>query len=342
MGMNFSKYVRQGKKTFSFGAMSGGAYGSSISYKYGYFNGNEFDGMSFGYQKYTEFESDPDEKDGIGSMSTVRKTSMWVGTFLDGKKNGYCTVIEDDNDREAKSGYFDMDRAVTDEEAEALSLKNKQLSLEEYTFEDWQKMPVDPVDEDGFSVLREMAFFSGGDLRFTITEGIFAGGKLNGLGAYYYDSNVNGYHTYTQMNGVFKDGEFVFGYKNSYENAGGKQPPKHFGYSDRRDIQAYGEEIVFEGKRYIGEAENGIPRGIGCLFEGEDKMIKGTFLDGKPHGFGCTYKLIDGEWVPFDYSADKKDESYYYGSCGIFVDGELKRGMTLEEFFAAYPNVKKV
>ena len=67
MAIRLSKYVRQGKKTFRFLAMSGGAYDSSIAYEYGYFNGDAFRGMRFSYKKYTEFEDDPDEKDGIGA-----------------------------------------------------------------------------------------------------------------------------------------------------------------------------------------------------------------------------------------------------------------------------------
>ena len=76
MSIYFSKYVRQGKKTFKFGALNGGVYGSGISYKYGYFNGNKFEGLSFSYDKHTEVERDDDERDGIGSMTTVLKTSF--------------------------------------------------------------------------------------------------------------------------------------------------------------------------------------------------------------------------------------------------------------------------
>ena len=348
MSIYFSNYVRQGKKTFKFGALNGGVYGSGISYKYGYFNGNKFEGLSFSYDKHTEVERDDDERDGIGSMTTVLKTSFWLGSFVDGEKNGYCTVMDGTSDKQAVSGYFDMGRAVTEEEAAALSLENKQLAVEEYTFEDWQTMPVDPIDEDGFSVLREMDYFSDGDLRYTVTEGSFKDGKLHGLGTEYYDSNVNGYHIFKEKSGVFKDGVFFFGYNGAFENRGGNQSLNYFGYADGRDIDAYGEEIVYEGKRYIGEAVNGVPSGIGCLFEGEDKMLKGTFKDGKLHGIGCTYKLVDGKWFPFDFKQkvvikqllDEND--YPNDSWGIFVNGKYQPDMTWEKFFDAYSDVKKV
>ena len=341
MSIYFSKYVRQGKKTFKFGALNGGVYGSGISYKYGYFNGNKFEGLSFSYDKHTEFERDDDERDGIGSMTTVRETFIWLGSFVDGEKNGYCTVMEGTSDKQAKSGYFDMGRAVT-EEAEKLGLENKQLAVEEYTFEDWQTMPVDPIDEDGFSVLREMDYFSDGDLRYTVTEGCFKGGKLHGLGTEYYDSNVNGYHIFKEKSGVFKDGVFFFGYNGGFENRGGNQSPNYFGYADGRDIDAYGEEIVYEGKRYIGEAVNGVPCGIGCLFEGEDMMLKATFKDGKPHGIGCTYKLIDGKWIPYDCINEFQDRYYNRNSWVIYAGGEAMPNMTWEEFYDTYCDVKKV
>lgn len=342
MAVKFSKYIRQGKKTFDFGALSGGTYGSNVSYKYGYFNGNKFEGLSFSYKKYTEFESDDDEKDGIGSMTTVRESTIWLGTFVDGEKNGYCTVMDGSNNKQAKSGYFDMDRAVTQEEAEKLSLDSKQLPAEEYTFENWQTMPVDPITEEGFSVLREMDYFNDGDLRYTITEGSFKDGKPDGFGTVYYDSNVNGYHTYNQKTGVFKNGEFIFGYKNSYENTGGKQSPKRFGYADGRDVETYGDEILYDGKKYVGEAVNGVPCGIGCLFEDKDKMLIGTFTDGKLHGIGCTYKLIEGEWIPYDYENEHEDKSCSYNSWGIYAYGFFKPDMTWEVFFDSYSDVKKV
>jgi hypothetical protein len=103
-----------------------------------------------------------------------------------------------------------------------------------------------------------------------------------------------------------------------------------------------GDEIIFNGKKYVGETQNGIPCGIGYLYETYEKMYKGTFCNGLPHGIGATYKLIDGKWTPYDYERDCTDTGYSYGSWGIFAEGEKMPGMTWEEFFDKYEPLKKV
>ena len=203
-------------------------------------------------------------------------------------------------------------------------------------------MPVDPIEGDGFSVLREMDFFSGGDLRYTVTEGLFKDGKLNGLGTVYYDSNVNGYHSYRQRTGIFKDGEFIFGYSNRFENTGGKQPPTYFGYADGRDIKDYGKEIIYEGRRYIGKERDGVPNGIGCLFTDGKNMLVGGFEDGKIHGIGATYRLIDDKWCPYDLQNDRPDPSFYASSLGLYLHGELRCDLTLESFYCEHGGVEKI
>ena len=209
-----------------------------------------------------------------------------------------------------------------------------------FEFDSWEKMPVDPVDEDGFSVLRESTFFNDGDARYEVTEGQFSGGKLNGFGLVHYNSNVNGYHRYYTKAGLFCDGKLVYGYNTEFENTGGKSSPDKFGYTDGREI--VGDEIIFNGKKYVGETHNGIPFGIGCLYETDEKMYKGTFCNGLPHGIGATYKLIDGKWTPYDYERDSTDTGYSYGSWGIFAEGEKMPWMTWEEFFDKYDPLKKV
>ena len=336
MAIRLSKYVRQGKKTFRFICMSGGVYDSNVAYEYGYFSGNALRGMRFSYKKYTEFEDDPDEKDGIGAMRPVWEQSVLVGNFLDGKANGFCYELKDGRkDNAVNFGIYEDGNLIKPAQEEMCPKK-------EFSFDNWEKMPVDPVDEDGFSVLRGMDYFRDGDLRYRVKDGLFLDGKLNGFGTEYYNSNVNGYHTYEQNSGVFIDGKLVFGYKNSFENTGGKKLPARFGYADGRDIKEYGEELIYDGKKYIGEAEKGVPCGIGCLFESDEKLIKGTFKNGKPHGICATYKRIDGEWTPYDFVNDRKDLDYYFNSWGIFADGEFQPKMTWEEFFEIYEKVKKV
>ncbi len=392
MAIKFSKYIRQGKKTFRFMALSGGAYGSSVAYEYGYFYGNKFSGLSYSCHKHTEIEDDPDEKDGIGGMTTVTNRSVWLGNFVNGKKHGFCVDLkkdftidcfyEDGNLLTAEDIVEKGDRCELDDGSTAFNLGESfliyngekltfvgQLYSEEepfflvllddnanaigygffkgeelipFEFNEWQKMPVDPVEEDGFSVLREMHYFSCGNLRYQITEGLFSGGKLNGFGTVYYDSNTNGYHTYTQKSGLFSGGELIFGFKNMFENTGGKALPNRFGYANERAIEEYGEEIIYEGKKYIGELFNGIPNGVGCLFESEEKMIKGTFKNGKPHGVGATYKFIKEKWIPYDFVNEREDNSYSYKSWGIYINGEFEPDITWEEFFERCESVKKV
>lgn len=346
MSIYFSNYVRQGKKTFRIGKLDPGKSDAHVAYKYGVFRGNTFEGLCFCYDKYTTIERDEDDRDGIGGTSQEEELSMMIGTYVDGVKHGYCVVVPGSNDRFDRTGYYQKGSYVTEEEAEKSVLESKELPLEEYTFEDGHTMPVDPVDEDGYSVLREMDFFRGGNYRYTFADGRFVGGKLNGLGTTCYNSAVNGDSQYIRKSGVFQDGELVFGY--SYTRLGDENYKEYFGYTNRRDVEAYGEEIVYEGKRYIGEAVYGVPSGIGCLFEGEDKMLKGIFKDGKLHGIGCTYKLVDGKWFPFDFKLkyvfkQRLDENDYPNdSWGIFANGEYQPDMTWEKFFDAYCDVKKV
>ncbi len=336
MAITFSSYVRQGKKTFKFIKMSGGAYGCNILYEYGVFNGDRLRGMRFAHDKYTEIEDDPDEKDGIGGMSTIRKHSVFVGEFLNGKPHGFCYELKGGKAYNATNFGF-YKNGLPDG-----NLQGEGQVDEEFSFSDWQKMPVDEVKEDGFSVLRQMDYFSDGDLRFSITEGQFINGKLNGFGSYYYDSNVNGYHAYNQLSGVFKDGKLIFGLQKGYENTGGKGKATLFDYADERDAFSCGKEVVYGGKKYIGEETEGVPNGIGCLFEDDEKMLKGTFKDGKLHGIGATYKFIEGEWVAYDFMNNITDRSYFYRSWGIYVNGEFKPTMTWEEFFDNCEKLKKV
>ena len=396
MAIKLSKYVRQGKKTFRFMATSGGVYGSSIGYEYGYFNGNKFKGLKYSYHSETEIEYDDDEKDGIGSMRTVRKCSAWLGSFIDGQKDGLCMPLPI-NSEKSKEVFFVDGHSLTAEDMIQLMKENgDQIELDggatgymwgenaliyngdnlqylgqmyddenpyfclifdengqqvsgafflgeeeiPFIFDNWEKMPVDPVEEDGFSVLREMDFFSDSNVRYTVKEGLFANGQLNGLGMECYNSDCNGFHREYQEIGFFKDGELLFGYKKSYES---RSKSIHvFGYADKREIEQYGAEIVYDGKKYVGEAVDGVPNGIGCLFVSDEKMMKGTFKNGKLHGVGVTYKYLDGKWVPYDFEIDKKDDDFYWNSFNMYADGEIQTDMTWEEFYDQYENVKKV
>ena len=393
-----SKYLRQGVTTLNVRRMSGGVYGCDIDYDYGVFSNGGFVGMTYRHNKYTEIESDSDEKDGIGGMTTVRRRSLWIGEFKDGVRNGFCYELKDGRwDRAQSFGIYEADTLLSVESFIEKSQHTLELSVDErayclghnamifkgdrpayignvnenahphglgvrydgdgnvteygrfedgefagtaFSFESWEEMPVDPVDEDGFSVLRESTFFNDGDARYEVTEGQFSGGKLNGFGLVHYDSNVNGYHKYYTKTGLFCDGKLVFGYNTAFENTGGKSQPDKFGYADGRAV--CGDEIIFNGKKYVGETQNGIPCGIGCLYETHEKMYKGTFCNGLPHGIGATYKLIDGKWTPYDYERDCTDTGYSYGSWGIFAEGEKMPGMTWEEFFDKYEPLKKV
>lgn len=398
MAIKFSKYVRQGKKTFRFSSTSGGVYGASVGYEYGYFNGNRFDGMQYSYHSETEIEYDADEKDGIGSMRTVRKRSAWLGSFIDGKKDGFCVPMDMCSEACSSKEIFFADGVglTLEETIELIKENGEQVQLSDgetayvlgeisliyngdtigyighmydeenpyfcivydgdgeevakgffrgteeipFTFQEWKEMPVDPVDEDGFSVLREMDFFSDSNVRCTVKEGLFVGGKLNGLGMVCYNSDTNGYHHEYQKIGFFKDGELLFGYKMSYESR--SKTKKSFGYADQREIEQYGAEIEYDGKKYIGEADGGVPNGIGCLFVSEEKMLQGTFKNGKLHGVGVTNKYVDGKWVPYDFEMDKTDDDFYWHSFHMYADGEIQTEMTWEEFYDTYENVKKV
>ncbi|MBE6694292.1 MAG: hypothetical protein E7589_05980 [Ruminococcaceae bacterium] len=395
MSIKSSKYTRQGALTFNIRRLSGGSYGCDIDYDYGVFEGECFTGMTYHHHKYTEFESDDDEKDGIGSMTTVRDRSLWIGEFKSGKPHGFCYELGNGYPGNArKFGIYESGELVSTDtliekakaseggiyrvghnalifEGEKLvyvgnvnkdgvpsglgvrydtngdvveygNFENGKFNGAAFEFNSWEKMPAAPVESDGFSVFTEMTFFNDGDVRSTVTEGEFANGSLNGLGMISYDSNVNGYHSYSTKAGVFKNGELLFGYKHFYENTGGKKPPASFGYADGRDIEKYGSEMLYNGKKYIGEAVGGVPHGIGCMYESDEKMYKGTFKDGKYHGIGATYKLIDGEWTPYDFAGNIPTTAYSYNSWGIFAEGELCPDMTLEEFFDKYEQLKKV
>lgn len=396
--IRLSKYVRQDALTVKVRLMSGGAYGCNIDYDYGVFSGDGFVGMTYRHHKYTEIESDSDEKDGIGGMTTVRNRAAWVGEFTNGLKNGFCYELANGRYYTPRNaGIYESGRLLSTDDviqksqrtvevsadekayciggsavilkgdaqayvgnvneegiphglgarydaegkiAECGNFKDGEFAGEAYAFKDWDSMPVDPVEEDGFSVLRQIDFFNDGDARMTVTEGQFAGGVLNGFGIEYYDSNVNGYHKYYTKAGLFRNGKLYFGYDSTFENTGGPHRPDSFGYVDGRSID--GEEIVYNGKKYVGETRDGVPNGIGRVYETDEKMYIGTFCDGRPFGIGATYKLIEGEWIPYDFLKDMKDRGYDYNSWGIFAEGELMPGMTPEEFFDKYIPMKKV
>ena len=335
MAIELSKYVRQGKKTFRFIRMGGGVYGCDICYEYGVFNDNKFYGLHYELDKETEYESDDDEKDGIGGMTTVRNYSVYVGEFLDGKPNGFCYELKNGRaDKPINFGYYEKGVLVRQAEGEV-------RPDTEYAFEDWQTMPVDPVDGEGFSVLREGEFYNDGGVCYTVTEGKFSGGKLNGLGIVYYHSDVNGYRIKKTEAGVFCNGTLLFGYKKRFQSGGGNDPAI-FGYMDEREEEEYGEKTVYKGKTYFGETVNGVPNGIGCLYEGKDEKLVGTFKDGKLHGIGVCYKRIENKWKPYNRLEDRVDTYYDLGSWGIFAEGERRPEMTLEEFFDKYEKVEKV
>ena len=388
MSIKYSEYVRQGKLTFRFYNLSGGAYGSNIAYDYGYFFGNKLIGMRYGSSHKTEIERDDDERDGIGSMTTTRESGVTCGSFISGKRNGFCYELVN-GEPEALEFYEDDRELSIDDMAErvltslvpkageniyitplgGLHFVNGELhymgdmneggdptgfgayfdargNLGEYgyltpegermnfLFRDWEEMPVDKIDEDGFSVLRKMTYFDSGNLRYSITEGNFLSGKLSGLGQYVYNSCCNGYTNEKTEAGLFCDGKLVFGLNGFYES--GSRGKYNFGNADGRDISEYGEEITYNGKRYVGETVDGVPNGIGCIFESETKMIKGTFRGGLVHGIGATYVLRDGEWVPFDYVREISDRAFSYDSWGIFAEGEFMPDMTFEEFYKRY------
>ena len=389
MPIKSSQFVRQGKKTFRFYRLSGGVYDCNILYEYGYFQGDTCVGMRYAHKKYTEYEDDPDEKDGIGGMIPIRTRSLWLGTFVGGKKQGVCYerawgevknfgVYDGDGLLSEQAFLARCEKETLADGATAFVWQNIALicqdgktvyfggvderrnpcgfgarygaqteygffradGREAFEFESWEKMQVDAVEEDGFSVLREMDFFDDGDVRYTVREGSFAGGKLNGLGLRKYLSQVNGAYAYQTLAGVFADGELVFGYRDAYESGGRKCAPASFGYADGRAVEDYGQVCVYEGKTYYGETENGIPNGIGWLIESDEKACKGTFKNGKLHGIGATYRYENGEWVAYDFVNGRADREYRFGSWGVFVNGVIT-GATLEEFFEQ-EGVKKV
>ena len=394
MSIEKSKYVREGKTTFQIERMEGGAYGCNIAYTYGVFHGNESCGMQYKNHTYTEYDSSSDDRDGIGSMETVRKCSLWWGTFIDRKKNGFCFEFKDGK-KESVGGFgiYENDALLSQDEflkksERSLSLStdkkayllgenaliyqkenlvymgnvntngepfglgvryNAEGSVAEYgyfangkktdcavAFDEGETMPVDPIDEDGFNVLYEMDFSNCGDVECTVMEGMFIKGKLNGFGLTEYKASSNGYSVRAMEAGVFKDGKFFFGYKGAYRNRGGSEG--EFGYANLENQQI--EKRIYNGQEYVGEAKDGIPNGIGRLYETNEKMLYGTFKDGKLYGIGATYKKIDGEWIPYDYESDYKDLKYFYNSWGIFVEGKLMPKMTWEEFLNTQKNYK--
>ncbi|MBR2650904.1 MAG: hypothetical protein IKD45_04520 [Clostridia bacterium] len=394
MRLKPSKYVREGKRTFKFYNLSGGTYGSSVSYDYGFFDGDTFVGMHYGQSHSTTIEGDDNERDGIGNMTTERKLSTVFGSFLGGKRHGFCyTVVQGEID---EIGFYDNGRELSVDEVVDTVYRSITPTASRYVFitpyggviyegetlfyqggitdegtprgfgayfdddgevtkygyfcengeelkfhyNEWESMDVDEVEEDGFSVLRKMSYFESGNISYSVTEGNFVSGKLSGLGLYYRESDSNGYRSNAERLGIFKDGELFFGLSSRYESGGkGKYS---FGYSDERDISEYGDEITYNGMRYIGEAKDGVPEGIGCLFESEERMIKGTFLGGKPHGIAVTYKLRNGKWIPFNYEREIADYEFFYGSVTLYAEGERMADMTLLEFYEKYESVKQV
>ena len=389
MSIEMSKYVREGKTTFQIERLQGGAYGCNIAYTYGVFHGNESCGMQYKNHTYTEYDSSSDDRDGIGSMETVRKCSLWWGTFIDGKKNGFCFEFKNGKKESVGSfGIYENDALLSLDEvmqksqrtlslatgekaylrgktalvykgdslvymgnvntngepfglgvryntdgsvAEYGRFTNGEIIDDKFTFEEGETMPVDSIDEDGFNVLCEMDFSNFGDVECTVTEGMFIKSKLNGFGLTQYKASSNGYSVCVTEAGLFKDGKLFFGYNGAYRNRGGSEG--EFGYANLKNQQ--GEKLIYNGQKYVGELKDGIPNGIGRLYETDEKMLYGTFKDGKLHGIGATYKKLDGKWIPYDYESDYKDPKYFYNSWGIFVEGKLMPKMTWEEFLNA-------
>ena len=390
MSIGISKYLSEGKTTFQIERMEGGVYGCNIAYTYGVFHGNESRGMQYKNHTYTEYDSSSDDRDGIGSMETIRKRSLWWGTFIDGKKNGFCFEFKNGKKENVGSfGIYENDICLSTDEFMQKSQRTLSLATGEkvylrgknaliykggvlvymggvnancepcgfgvkygananvaeygrfakgekadykFTFEEGETMPVDSIDEDGFNVLREMDFSNDGDVECTVTEGMFVKGKLNGFGLMQYKSSSNGYSVRVTKAGLFKDGKLFFGYNGAYRNRGGSEG--EFGYAEAKPKQE--EKLIYNGQEYVGEAKDGIPNGIGRLYETGEKMLHGTFKAGKLHGIGATYRKLDGEWIPYDYESDYKDPKYVNRSWGIFVEGQQMPDMTWEEFLNAY------
>ena len=78
------------------------------------------------------------------------------------------------------------------------------------------------------------------------------------------------------------------------------------------------------------------------MFESQEKMLKGTFKNGKLHGVGVTYKYLNDKWIEYDFEQDKNDTDFYRKSFNMYANGEIKNDMTWEEFYDTYENVKKV
>ena len=129
MSIYFSNYVRQGKKTFKIKKLEAGKFTAHVSYQYGYFNGDKFEGLSFYYKKYEYIERDEDDRDGIGGTSLETDAVVMLGTYVDWVKHGYCTALPDTNDRFAKTGYYNHGSYVTEKEAEELGLEKSRFPL---------------------------------------------------------------------------------------------------------------------------------------------------------------------------------------------------------------------
>lgn len=60
-------------------------------------------------------------------------------------------------------------------------------------------------------------------------------------------------------------------------------------------------EILWEGKRYVGDYKDGKPHGNGILYENNESIYEGGFFEGKRHGYGISIgqdkTRYEGNWV---------------------------------------------
>ena len=376
MALKHSDYIRDGL-TVRIRGNCGGAYGGDADYDYGmFYKGEMFLGMRYTYHAYTEFEEDPDERDGIGAMRTIRKRSMQIGEYAGGMRHGFGYDYVDGKPtnigfyengvkldtadfmaryepvtlESGEVAYGDKDHvvicvddsiryigslsdgemvvclgAVYAEDGELVYIGLFDINGEQagdiFVYNDWEPMAVDDVVDEGYSVLREITFFSGSDSRHEITEGYFRDGALDGLGMMTYESHTNGFWRELTQVAIFSDGDPLFGYYHKYES--GTRGMTVLGMLDGRSLEDIGEMVTYEGKRYIGQVQDGVPHGFGELYISETEKLVASFKNGKAHGVGGTMCLKkDGEWKL------TSDDSW-----GLYVDGEYRPDMNLEQYY---------
>ena len=173
-----------------------------------------------------------------------------------------------------------------------------------------EEHPIYTPTQKGFSTQTHITHLRRG-VKYLREEGMFENGVLQGLGAREWEITDESTHPhYEQEGGIFQNGKLIWGYHIVWDNGEWESPhPDYLHFVDGRP-ESY-QETRLEGNEneyYIGEAKDGLPCGIGTLYQG-DKKILGMWKAGVLHGWGCVFV--------------KRGEAWLRQEDGVYIDGEL-------------------